>query len=91
VQDLISSSNKHLNGCHPSKATSSGGKVKKTPLQLAISSGNVSVVECLLRYATVHDVENCWTQLVEKDGETYALIRDVLASKVGSIYLSMRV
>jgi hypothetical protein len=42
------------------------------------------MVESLLRYATVHDVEKCWTQLVEKDREIYA----VLASKVGFyIYL----
>ena len=46
------------------------------------------MVESLLRYATVHDVEKCWTQLVENDREIYVLIRDVLASKVGFyIYL----
>jgi ankyrin repeat protein len=88
VQDLISYSTKHLDGCHPSLATAT--KDKKTPLQLAISSGNISMVECLLRYATAHDVEKCWKQLVDKDKDKYESIRDVLASKVGFTSISTR-
>jgi hypothetical protein len=41
------------------------------------------MVECLLRYATVHDVEKCWKQLVDKDEDKY----ESCSSKQGGFYI----
>lgn len=50
-------------GCHPSKAAKD--KNGSTPLQLAMKSENIAVIEVLLKDATVHDIERCWGQLDE--------------------------
>lgn len=66
-------------GCHPSKAAKD--KDASTPLQLAIKSGNLDMVELLLKDATVHNVERCWAQL--RQGEHHGQIGDILLTKVG--------
>jgi hypothetical protein len=63
------------NGCHPSKATKG-----ITPLQLAIKSKNIDMVELLLNDATVHDVQRCWEQLDPEQRDTR--LGDVLLGKV---------
>lgn len=63
------------NGCHPSKATKG-----TTPLQLAIKSKNIDMVELLLNDATVHDVKRCWEQLDPEQRDSR--LGDILLSKV---------
>jgi len=60
-------------GCHPSKAALDG----RTPLQLAIASGSVSMVELVLKDATVHDVQRCWERSPLADD-----MKSILATKV---------
>lgn len=72
---------KSQDGCHPSKATPDG----RTPLQLAIASDNPSMVELMLKDATVHDVERLW----EQTSLPYAL-KKILETKVDSTYLCLK-
>jgi ankyrin repeat protein len=65
-------------GCHPSKAAKD--KDGTTPLQLAIRSDNLDMVELLLKDATVHNVEKCWAQLQQE--EQRGEIGDMLLTKV---------
>lgn len=48
-------------GCHPSKAAQDAAK--RTPLQLAIHTGAVDMIQLMVKYATVHDVEACWIRV----------------------------
>jgi ankyrin repeat protein len=68
-------------GCHPSKAAKD--KNGSTPLQLAFKSGNVDMVELLLKDATVHNVKRCWAQL--EQGEQDGRFGKVLLAKVNLI------
>lgn len=63
--------------CHPSKKALDG----RTPLQLAITSGSVPLVEFLLKDATVHDVERCW-MIVTTSPDIRDDIRNTLEMKV---------
>jgi ankyrin repeat protein len=64
-------------GCHPSKAAKD--KDGSTPLELAIKSGSIDMVELLLKDATVHNAQRCWSQL-EQQG-TNKMIADILLTK----------
>jgi ankyrin repeat protein len=66
-------------GCHPSKAAKD--KNGSTPLQLAITSGKIDMVQLLLKDATVHNVEKCWIQLEQE--EQTGEIGSMLLTKVG--------
>lgn len=70
-------------GCHPSKA--SKDTQSNTPLQMAIKCGKFELVELLLKDATVHDVEKCWT-LLQPDDAGDREVRELLLTKV-SIYV----
>lgn len=70
-------------GCHPSKAAKD--KNASTPLELAIKGGSLDMVELLLKDATVHNVQKCWSQLPLEQGGQNKLIADVLLTKVGFI------
>ncbi|KAF7978096.1 hypothetical protein HWV62_1496 [Athelia sp. TMB] len=54
----------YRDGCHPNKAAKD--KAGTTPLQLAIRSGNLEMVELFLKEATVHDAERCW-KMIDND------------------------
>jgi hypothetical protein len=72
-------------GCHPSKAAKD--KNGSTPLELAIKSGSIDMVELLLKDATVHNVQRCWSQLEQRG--TNKMIADMLLTKVGVINQSL--
>jgi ankyrin repeat protein len=51
-----------------------------SPLELAIRSGSLDMVELLLKDATVHTVQRCWIELDE--GQRSKPIGEVLRTKV---------
>jgi hypothetical protein len=73
VRFILEQRGKTFQDCHPSKATPSGF----TPLQLAIESNDRPTIELLVKHATTHDVERCWTQLGLSED-----IREILRIKV---------
>ena len=72
---FLSRQGKLSEGCHPSKAAADG----RTPLQLAIASGNHDMVKLLLKDATVHDAQKCFQQSYDEE------IRNILANKKGFV------
>ncbi|KAJ7684809.1 hypothetical protein DFH06DRAFT_19820 [Mycena polygramma] len=66
---------KQTPGCIPSKVAPDG----RSPLQIAIASGNAEMITLMTKEATVHDVERCWLQ----DGA--ASFRDILLEKKGFV------
>ncbi|KAJ7702472.1 hypothetical protein B0H17DRAFT_1044446 [Mycena rosella] len=62
-------------GCHPSKAAPDG----RTPLQIAISSGNADMIALMTKEATVHDVERCWLQTQVPE------LKEILSAKKGFV------
>lgn len=82
----------HSKVCHPSKATEPG----PTPLQLALQSEKVDVVQYLVKYAPVHDVANCWNFVEANMDETqddekqkWQDIKKVLQTKVSFTSLAV--
>ncbi|KAF9076133.1 hypothetical protein BDP27DRAFT_1313947 [Rhodocollybia butyracea] len=59
---------------HPSRAARNG----MTPLQLALKSRSLEMLQLVLKDATVHDVERCWKRTDISDG-----MRNILESKNG--------
>jgi curved DNA-binding protein CbpA len=61
-------------GCHPSKAAQDGRK----PLQIAMAARtfNAEALSIIVKEATVHDVEKCWSFATSDD------VKSILASKV---------
>ncbi|KAF9459541.1 hypothetical protein BDZ94DRAFT_1267940 [Collybia nuda] len=72
---------KPQDGCHPSKAAPDG----RTPLQLALISNDPSMVELLLKDATVHDVERLWEQPLLPSS-----LKAVLETKKGFVPLEVQ-
>jgi hypothetical protein len=64
---------KHPQYALPSKALSDG----RTPLLLAIIHGDPSTVQLLVKAATVHDVQRCWSK-----AEGQPDILEILCTKV---------
>lgn len=74
---FLNRKSKSQEGCHPSKAAPDG----RTPLQLAIASDNPTMVELMLKDATVHDVERLWAQ-----PSLSPALKKILETKVDKIY-----
>ncbi|KAJ7577400.1 hypothetical protein C8J56DRAFT_366833 [Mycena floridula] len=53
-----------IEGCHPSKAA---GVPSRTPLEMAIHSGDGACVDLMVKFATVHDVQKQWELLCQDD------------------------
>jgi hypothetical protein len=73
---------KNKEGCHPGKAV--GKDTSRTPLDLAMESGNVQVVELMVKFATVHKVTSIWEHLNLGDNQE-SEVRRVLLTKNGFV------
>ncbi|KAJ7490046.1 hypothetical protein B0H11DRAFT_2011493 [Mycena galericulata] len=62
-------------GCHPSKVAPDG----RTPLNIAITSGNAEMIALMTKEATVHDVERCWQQTDDPE------VKTILSAKKGFV------
>jgi hypothetical protein len=68
--------------CHPSKAAVDAGN--RTPLEMAVASGDVEVVRVVMNHAPVHGVQKCYDALGgDKASEA---IKDVLLTKVLEVF-----
>jgi ankyrin repeat protein len=79
VQFFLARRGKASDGCHPSKAAPDG----RTPLDLAIVSGSFSLIQLMVKDATVHNVQRCWERSPSDQ------IKDILETKVFSFHLLM--
>jgi hypothetical protein len=72
VRFFLARRGKLSDGWHPSKAAPDG----RTPLDLAIVGKSISLVQLMVKDATVHNVQHCWEQ------SSSGPIKDVLETKV---------